>query len=336
MATPVVIGGLTYYVPALSDENWGQNTADILIALASNLTPGSFFTGIISVTSSPITVLSGRTYLVNTTASRQLNMPTPALGSYFLVKDVTGTASSNNITLHRFSGEKIDGTAADKVLVTNKGVWWLFSDGTDWYTLENAALNANLASIVNADINASAAITRSKIANGNSWRMLINSMTGYMDEAAAITSARALISDANGIPTHSTITSTELTKLSGVTNSLAATFVDRGDPAGYDYAASDFTKDGNWHLLDLSAIVPAGAKAVLVNILFYSTGVVKYFFLDKYGNTNHFAQSALASQVTSQMIGGDMTVACDTNRRIQYNADAAIAVLHFAVKGWWI
>lgn len=41
-----------------------------------------------------------------------------------------------------------------------------------------------------------------------------------IDDAAAITAARALISDANGIPTHSTTTSTELGYVSGVTSAI--------------------------------------------------------------------------------------------------------------------
>lgn len=43
-------------------------------------------------------------------------------------------------------------------------------------------------------------------------------------EAAAITAARALISDANGIPTHSTVTSTELGYVSGVTSAIQTQF----------------------------------------------------------------------------------------------------------------
>src|ERR1051325_5584277 len=65
------------------------------------------------------------------------------------------------------------------------------------------------------------------IANGgtNSATSLNNnrvmqSSGGAIVEAAAITAARALISDANGIPTHSTVTSTELGFLSGVTSSV--------------------------------------------------------------------------------------------------------------------
>jgi len=41
-------------------------------------------------------------------------------------------------------------------------------------------------------------------------------------------------------------------------------FEDRGDPAVYDYDKNDLTKDGAWHDLDLSGIVPENAKAVFI------------------------------------------------------------------------
>lgn len=74
--------------------------------------------------------------------------------------------------------------------------------------------------VVDADVSASAAIARSKLANGTLNRILVNNASGAMTDAAAITAARALISDANGIPTHSTVTSTELGHLSGVTSAI--------------------------------------------------------------------------------------------------------------------
>lgn len=76
------------------------------------------------------------------------------------------------------------------------------------------------ASIVNADIASGAAIARSKLASGSANRLVINDGSGVMADAAAITAARALISDANGIPTHSSVTSTELGYVSGVTSAI--------------------------------------------------------------------------------------------------------------------
>jgi hypothetical protein len=136
MSRAVTIGGLQYNIPDVGEANWGQNVSDALVAISANISGGGFFT-VVDVSSSPITVVSGRTYLVDTSASRQLNLPAPTLNAYLIVRDKTGGAGSYNITLHRAGGEKIDGVASDKVLAVDSGQWFLFSDGTDWYTLMN-------------------------------------------------------------------------------------------------------------------------------------------------------------------------------------------------------
>lgn len=48
-----------------------------------------------------------------------------------------------------------------------------------------------------------AAITRSKIGTGSAYRIVVNDADGLLSDAEAITADRLLISDANGIPTHS-------------------------------------------------------------------------------------------------------------------------------------
>lgn len=79
----------------------------------------------------------------------------------------------------------------------------------------------SFSTIVNADIDSAAAIARSKIATGSTNRLVVNDgSTGALTDASAITASRALISDANGIPTHSTVTSTELGYVSGVTSAI--------------------------------------------------------------------------------------------------------------------
>lgn len=64
--------------------------------------------------------------------------------------------------------------------------------------------------IVNADVSASAAISRSKLVSGNTYRVIINDNTGVMAEASAIAASRVLVSNVNGVPVHSTISTTTL------------------------------------------------------------------------------------------------------------------------------
>jgi hypothetical protein len=74
----------------------------------------------------------------------------------------------------------------------------------------SGAFSIAAGAIVNADISGSASITRSKLANGNTWRLVVNNGSGVMSEASAITASRVLVSDSNGVPTHTTVTATTI------------------------------------------------------------------------------------------------------------------------------
>lgn len=81
-------------------------------------------------------------------------------------------------------------------------------------TLSNISLTASVTGVLpiaNGGTNSSTALNNNRV---------IQSSGGAHVEAAAITAARALISDANGIPTHSAVTSTELGYSSGVTSAI--------------------------------------------------------------------------------------------------------------------
>lgn len=67
--------------------------------------------------------------------------------------------------------------------------------------------------IVDADVSGTAAISRSKLASGSANRLVINSSIGVMTDAAAINPSQVLVSDANGIPTHSGTSTTTLSYL---------------------------------------------------------------------------------------------------------------------------
>jgi hypothetical protein len=85
-------------------------------------------------------------------------------------------------------------------------------------TLSNISLTASVTGtlpIANGGTNSAAALSNNRV---------IKSAGGAIVEAAAITAARALISDANGIPTHSSVSSAELAFLSGATSNIQAQF----------------------------------------------------------------------------------------------------------------
>lgn len=117
---------------------------------------------------------------------------------------------------------------------------------------------------------------------------------------------------------------------------LVQMFVDRGDPASYDYAKTDLQIDGAWHDLDLSLLVPAGAKAVLLIGHVEGNAIDWKINFRKKGNSNeinHGDMETIRANVTRHR---SLIVAVDENRVIQYNADnEAWTTLSLAVRGWW-
>lgn len=77
--------------------------------------------------------------LVDTSGNRTISLPNPGLVSGLmpvLILDNNNNAEGKVITLARFGGEKIDNVAADKTLNVDGGRWFLWTNGTDWYTAQ--------------------------------------------------------------------------------------------------------------------------------------------------------------------------------------------------------
>jgi len=117
---------------------------------------------------------------------------------------------------------------------------------------------------------------------------------------------------------------------------LVQMYVDRGDPAAYDYDKEDLEIDGAWHDLNLAALVPAGAKAVLLKTRLQSADPGDSIRYRQNGNTNEInvcGCEALRANVIRTRLG---ITAIDTNRVIEYNADDITwTLLDITVRGWW-
>jgi len=117
---------------------------------------------------------------------------------------------------------------------------------------------------------------------------------------------------------------------------LQTSFVDRGDPAAADMRVGDFAKDGSWHTLDLSGIVPAGAKAIVFYLGIRCNYVDKKAYFRMFGNTYTYNYSAVRQTVGGVIMQQDLICPVDENRRIEYKIESSIwTTLTFTVKGWW-
>lgn len=117
---------------------------------------------------------------------------------------------------------------------------------------------------------------------------------------------------------------------------LLTGFVHRGDPIAPDFDIGDFIQDRNWHSLNLSGIVPAGAKAVAIGVDLVCLQVNKHLNLRRAGQTFGVNISFTTIQVSSQGFTADVIVAVDENRCIEYMTGVADwTVITLWIKGWW-
>lgn len=139
MSTVVTVSGINYTIPAFGDApstGWGTSLSNFFIAVAAQIasTPALIQTS--TVTTTPTAIVTGHTYLVNSTSiSITMQLPTPVVNTWCIIKDSGFNCFTNNITIKRAATEKIDGVAVD-FLLTNSGSSWMFiSDGTDWFSV---------------------------------------------------------------------------------------------------------------------------------------------------------------------------------------------------------
>lgn len=90
-----------------------------------------------TISAFPYTVLTSdnnKVLLINTTAPRTINLPPATDLICFKVKDISGLAGINPITIVPNGSDTIDGLAAAFALRVNRGAWEFISDGTsNWY-----------------------------------------------------------------------------------------------------------------------------------------------------------------------------------------------------------
>jgi hypothetical protein len=116
-------------------------------------------------------------------------------------------------------------------------------------------------------------------------------------------------------------------------------FHDRGDPSAFDFTEAGAPLSGNmdagWHDMDLSAIVPDGAKAVVLRVDLNDDGAASSLRFRKNGNSNNPNQGRMTTSVTGVPITADIIVACDSDRVIEFYASEPLVSVDIVVKGWF-
>lgn len=186
-------GGTTgQYLEKINNTSYNVQWATLTVSKVTDLTASAaeinILDGVVGVTAAEIS------YLANVTSDIQ---------TQFIGK--LGTAlNDGQLFIGNASNVATAVTPSGVIGLTNTGVFSIVND-----------------SIVDADINTAAGITRSKLATGTANRLVINSSIGVMTDAAAINPSVVIVSDVNGIPTHSAIATTTLGYLD-ISSSLQA------------------------------------------------------------------------------------------------------------------
>jgi len=128
------------------------------------------------------------------------------------------------------------------------------------------------------------------------------------------------------------------------TNNSGWFYVDRGDPNNYDfrfgYTPQNWIpiQDAQYHELDLSSIVPIGAKRVRLNFVLRATSSLRTFVFRKKGQQNPYNVDGITTQAANVHCRHNVEVNLDNTRIIEYYATAgsSIDMVCIAVVGWWV
>lgn len=113
-------------------------------------------------------------------------------------------------------------------------------------------------------------------------------------------------------------------------------FHDRGDPSSSDLNTPTLVTDANWHDWDLSSIVPVGTKAVIIQVTVKDNVTISRIFLRKNGNTNTTTTAIVRSQCAGVESNGTIIIACDNDRKVEYNAtNTTFNYITMTITGWW-
>ncbi len=149
---------------------------------------------------------------------------------------------------------------------------------------------------------------QSKSATDDAYRLYTTGATNQLATAAAITAGKALISDANGIPTHSAVTSTELGYVAGVTSSIQ-TQINAITGLAVTSKTSNYTATTSDNVILCSA--SGGAFSITLYAASGNTGRVL-----RIKKTDASVNAVTIDGNGSETIDGDTTLAID----VQYEA----------------
>jgi len=114
-------------------------------------------------------------------------------------------------------------------------------------------------------------------------------------------------------------------------------YVDRGDPENYDFVYTDLIRDGAFHDLDLSGIIPKGRPLLIVRLsLRTGTGIGSVWFKPK-GMTYDKNSSTVYTQLQDVIYSLDISVYPNADGFIEYYVSGDVFnIINIIVRGWFV
>jgi hypothetical protein len=112
---------------------------------------------------------------------------------------------------------------------------------------------------------------------------------------------------------------------------------DRGNPSAWDYTIGDFTANGTWRSLDVSAIVDnPDATRVLLRGRFKDNLVGQAFFLREYGDSGQYDAIGGLTQVTGVLTEFHGQVELGVVQQLEYLIASGMDEADLLIRGWWV
>lgn len=198
MSVPLTVNGVTFQYPQQFDKNWGPTLTGWSTAVTNALAPlsGGFLTlpyptnGVVFRNSTntgnlPLTV----------NGSNQLTFNGVAIGT-------AAALTNGHIFVGNVSNQPTDVAMSGDITISNTGVTTL------------GALK-----VTDSQISATAGIALSKLAPTTAYYWYVANASGVLTPIG-LSASKAVVTDANGLPSAATVTSTELSYVSGVTSAI--------------------------------------------------------------------------------------------------------------------
>ncbi len=111
---------------------------------------------------------------------------------------------------------------------------------------------------------------------------------------------------------------------------------DRGDVAVYDYIEATLTADGAWHDLDISGIVGASRRLVVIESNLKDNAGGKTMIMRTKGNVNEINVSPCGTITADKTCSRNMILYTDINGVLQYKIESGVwAIIDLAIRGWF-